>query len=111
MFYWKMQGSVYPVARAWQRFDAKDSTSNYKSCERGYDVYMLKLGKPVNTTKQFVVFDREHNSKYKSVELLTLFLFDICYIVQCTYGTTFRQSHEIYLLLLNCPNMDPYWCY
>jgi hypothetical protein len=74
---------------------------------------MLKLGKQVNTTKQLVVYDCQHNNKIKNkpVELLTLVLFDSCYMFLPTLGTIFRQSHQIRLMLLSCPNGDPYFCY
>jgi hypothetical protein len=49
--------------------------------------------------------------KNKPIELLTSVLFDICYMFQSTFGSIFRQSHQIRLLLLNCANMNPYLCY
>jgi hypothetical protein len=60
-------------------------------------------------TTIFVVFSRQHNNKNTSklIELLTLVLFDSCYMFRSTFATIFRQSHQIHLLLLNCPNMDP----
>jgi hypothetical protein len=50
-------------------------------------------------------------NKNKRTELLTLVLFDGCYAFRSACGTIFRQSHQIRLLSLNWPNMDPYWCY
>jgi hypothetical protein len=51
-----------------------------------------------------VVFGRQHNNKNKPIELLTLVLFDSCYMFLPTFGTIFRQSSQIRLLLLNCAN-------
>jgi hypothetical protein len=60
-----------------------------------------------------VVFGSEHNNKNenKPLELLTLNLFDSSYMFRSPFGTIFRHSHKILLLLLNCANMDPYWVY
>jgi hypothetical protein len=59
-----------------------------------------------------VVFGHQHNNKNKNkpIKLLMLVLFDSCYMFRSMYGTIFSQSHQIHLLLLNCPNMDPYYC-
>jgi hypothetical protein len=48
--------------------------------------------------KQLVVLGCQHN-KNKPIELLMFW---------STAGTIFMQSHQICLLLLNCPNMDLY---
>jgi hypothetical protein len=57
-----------------------------------------------------VVFYHQHNNKNKNkpIELLTMVLFDSCYMFRSAYGTIFRQSHQICNLLLNCPNTYPY---
>jgi hypothetical protein len=57
-----------------------------------------------------VVFGRQHNNKNKNkpIDLLTLVLFDSCYTFRSTFGTIFSQSHQLRLLLLNCPNMGAY---
>jgi hypothetical protein len=47
----------------------------------------------------------------KPIELLSLVSFDSCPMFRPTFRTIFRQSHRILLLLINCPNMDPYYCY
>jgi hypothetical protein len=64
-------------------------------------------------------FVRQHNNKNKPLKLLTLVLFDSCYMFRSAYGIIFRQSHQIRLLLTilglfnnkrpiwwDCPNVD-----
>jgi hypothetical protein len=54
-----------------------------------------------------VVSDHQHNTKNKPIRLLTLLVFDSCYMFRSTFGTIFKQFHQIHLLLLNCSYMDP----
>jgi hypothetical protein len=70
-----------------------------------------KFAHPLSYYHWLLVFGSQQNNKNKPVELLTLVLFDRCYKFRSTFGIFLKQSHLIRLLLLNCPNMDPYYCY
>jgi hypothetical protein len=70
-------------------------------------VMLLRHGSVLSSLLLLAAFVRQHNNKNKTVELLTLVLFDSCYLFRSTFGRIFRQSHQIGLLLLNCTNMDP----
>jgi hypothetical protein len=48
-----------------------------------------------------VVPGRQHNKKNKPIE--RFILFDSCYMFRSAYKTIFRQSHQMRLLLSNCP--------
>jgi hypothetical protein len=48
------------------------------------------------------------SSLFASWLMVTLRLFDSCYMLRSAYGTIFKQSHQICLLLLNWHNVDPW---